>query len=166
MTISSDILNKLKINENTCINRAVQAVREYLDSQPDPHKAANVLIGRFGIQPIDNRKKAYVFAMTTIEQNLNSTSKIENIVSKANERINAITDMLGSSAFVDYTDVNGKTTSGDKKGNKRKLATEIYNEHKDKGDKFVISLLEKELDITKQNAYTYVYLIKKSLNNN
>lgn len=166
MTISSDILKKLKIKEDTCTTRAVQAVREYLDSQPDPHKAANTLIGKFGIQPVDNRKKAYVFAMTSIEQSLTSTPKIEKIISKANERINAITDMLGSGAFVDYTDINGKTTSGDKKGNKRKLATELYNEHKDKGDKFVISLLEKELDITKQNAYTYVYLIKKSISDN
>jgi hypothetical protein len=165
MTISSDLLKKLQINENTCVNRAVQAVREYLDSQPDPHKAANALIGKFGIQPVDNRKKAYVFAMTSIEQNLISTPKIESIISKANERISAITDMLGSGAFVDYTDINGKTASGDKKGSKRKLATELFNEHRDKGDKFVIALLEKELGITKQNAYTYVYLIKKNSDN-
>lgn len=165
MAISSDILKKLKIKESTCTIRAVQAVREYLDSQPDPHKAANALIGKFGIQPVDNRKKAYVFAMTSIEQNLISTPKIESIISKANERISAITDMLGSGAFVDYTNVNGNTTSGDKKGNKRKLATELYNEHKDKGDKFIISLLQKELDISKQNAYTYVYLIKKDISN-
>jgi len=165
MTISSDILKKLNIKEDTCTLRVVQAVREYLDSQPDPHKAANALIGKFGIEPIDNRKKAYVFAMTSIEQNLTSSPKIDKIIAKANERINNITDMLGSGAFVDYTNVNGTTTSGDKKGNKRKYATELYNEHKDKGDKFVISLLQKELDISKQNAYTYVYLIKKDISN-
>lgn len=165
MSVSSNVLFELNIKPNAIPTVAVQAVREFLDSRPDPHKAANALLHKFGISPIDNRKKAYVFAMTSVEQSLNNnTPTIESIIKKANERIEKITDLLGTGAFTDYTKINGETTSPDRKGSKRKLATDIYMQNKDKSDKYVIELIQKELEVTKQNAYTYLYLIKKDLN--
>ena len=164
MTAASEVFSTLKIKPDTTPTGAVQTMREYLDSRPDPHKAANAILHKFGISPIDNRKKAYVFAMTSVVESLNNNKPtIENIIQKANERIEKITDMLGSGAFTDYTNVNGETTSPDRKGSKRKIARDIYLENKDKGDKVIIELIQKELEITKQNAYTYVYLIKKDL---
>lgn len=163
-TNANEVLSKLKILPNTIPTRAVQQVREYLDSHPNPLKAANAILNKYGVPPLDNCKKAYVFAMTSVEQSLNNNvPKIESIINKANERIERITDILGSGAFTDYTNVNSETSSPDRKGGKRKIAMDLYLEHKDKGDKFVIELIQKELQVTKQNAYTYVYLVKKDL---
>lgn len=160
----TEVLTKLKIQPTAGPCRAVQQVREYLDSHPNPLKAANAILNKYGIPPLDNCKRAYVFAMTSVEQSLNNNvPKIESIINKANERIDRITDMLGSGAFTDYTNVNSETSTPDRKGGKRKIARDLYLEHKDKGDKFVIDLIQKELEITKQNAYTYVYLVKKDL---
>lgn len=162
--ISTEVLSKLKISHNCIPTRAVQSVREYLDAQPNPLKAANAILNKFGIPPINNCKKAYVFAMTSVEQSLNNNiPKIENIIKKANERIEKITDILGPNAFTDYTNINGDTQTPDKKGGKRNIAMEIYLKNKEKGDKHVIGLIEKELNVSRQNAYTYVYLVKKDL---
>jgi len=162
MSINNEILSKLNIKQGTIDTIAIQAVREYLDKQASPLKAANAILAKVGIKPISNRKKAYVFAMTTVEQALhNMTPDIENIIKKSNERIDKITDMLGPSAFK----INEiKEQEQLKKGpSKRNIARDIYLENKDKGEKFIIELVQKALNVTKQNAYTYIYLVKKDL---
>lgn len=165
MEIANDILKKLKIKPDTCVFRAVQMTREYLDSQPSPRDAANSIIKKVGIPPVDNVKKSYVFAMTTVEQSLTTGNpNIDFIIAKSNERIEKITDMLGTGAFTDYTGTNATTTSSDRKGGKRKIAEEIYLSNRDKSDKEVIALIQQELEVTKQNAYTYLYVVKKNLN--
>lgn len=163
MDVYSEILTHLKIKKGTSDTIAIQAVREYLDRQSSPLKAANAIISKVGIKPIDNRKKAYVFAMTTVEHALhNMTPNIESIINKSNERIERITDMIGPSAFIMRDENENKELS--KKGpSKRSIAMEIYLQNKDKGEKFIIDLVQKELQVTKQNAYTYIYLVKKDL---
>ena len=163
MSVSEEILSKLKISKGTSDGRAIQAVRDYLDSQPNPLKAANAIINKVGIKPIDNRKKAYVFAMTTVEQSLHTmTPDIETIIKKSNERIEKITDLLGPGAFIVHENSNDDAMS--RKGpSKRSIAQEIYLQNKDKGEKYIIELVQKELEVTKQNAYTYIYLVKKDL---
>lgn len=159
----SEFYKKINVNPNDCTTRNIQNLREYLDSQSNSLKAANAILHKFGIPPVNNCKKAYVFAMTSVEQSLKNNYKIESIINKANDRIERITDILGSNAFVDYTNVNSNTNTPDKKGGKRNIARDIYLQNKEKGDKFVIELIQKELNISKQNAYTYVYLVKKDL---
>jgi hypothetical protein len=163
MTVANDIISKLKLSRGMSMTVAIQNTREYLDSHPDSLKAANAITGKFGIQPINNKKKAYVFAMTAVEQSLNNMNPtIEAIIQKSNERITRITDMIGPHAFVDL-DQQKSDTSSSPKGSKREVARAIYLEHKDKGDKRVIELVQEALGVTKQNAYTYVYLVKKDL---
>lgn len=164
MNSVTEVLTKLKIKPNSSPTRAVQTVREYLDSQSNSLKAANAILTKYGISPVNNCKKAYVFVMTSVEQSLNNNNpKIEQIIQKANDRIDRITDMLGTGAFTDYTSTNASTNSSDKKGGKRTIARDLYLENKDKGDKVVIELIQKELEVTRQNAYTYLYLVKKDL---
>jgi hypothetical protein len=163
MSVNSEILSKLKIKPGTSDVAAIQVVREYLDSQSSPLKAANAIIAKVGINPIDNRKIAYVFAMTTVEQALhNMNPNIEAIIKKSNERIERITDLIGPSYFK-VSEQEGEDTSLKKGPSKRSVARDIYLEHKDKGEKAVIEMVQKELGITKQNAYTYIYLVKKDL---
>lgn len=162
MTPSQEVLKKFGINSDTSINKAIQLVREHLDSQTDPLYSANQILKKFGVSPLTNTRKAYIFTMTTVEQSMfNQTPSIEQIIKKANSRVKAITDMLGPHAFAstEQTDVDIYA----KKGNKRSIAKQIYLSNKDKGDKYVIDLVQKELNISKQNAYTYVYLVKKEL---
>lgn len=165
MSVYQEILTKLKIKHGTIDTVAIQAVREYLDSQSSPLKAANAIIAKVGISPIENRKKAYVFAMTTVEQALHNKDmnpNIEAIIKKSNERIERITDLLGPSAFK-MDDTSASDEANRKGPSKRSVARDIYLQNKDKGEKVVIDLVQKELGVTKQNAYTYVYLVKKDL---
>lgn len=162
MSVNNEILSKLNIKQGTIDTIAIQAVREYLDKQSSPLKAANAIIAKVGISPVSNRKKAYVFAMTTVEQALhNMTPDIESIIKKSNERIQKITDMLGPSAFKISDEKEQELL---KKGpSKRSIARDIYLGNKDKGEKAIIDLVVKALDVSKQNAYTYIYLVKKDL---
>jgi len=162
MNPTNEVITKLRVNDKMSPTVVVQTVREYLDNQPNSLKAANAIVNKFGIKPFDNKKKAYVFAMTAVEHSLkNMTPSIEAIIQKSNERIERITDMIGPGAFIDYE--NKPQEDSLKKGSKRDVAREIYLEHKSKGDKQVIKLVQEALGITKQNAYTYVYLVKKDL---
>jgi len=165
MTLSSDLLSKVKIKSSDGLITAVAKTREYLDKQPDSLREANRILSGFGIEKIDNVKKAYVFVMTTVEQSMQSSApSIENIISRSNQRIQSITDMLGPGAFVVEKETKeGKVviTKSKKGGSKGAIAMEIYLANKDKDDKTVIDLIQTELEVSKQNAYTYLYNAKK-----
>lgn len=162
MNVYQEILRKFDVTSNTSVNKAIQLVREHLDSNPDPLHAANVILKKVGISPLDNKRKAYVFTMTTVEQSMISNNPtIEDIIRIANKRVKVITNILGPNSFVNTEEQDAEVYA--KKGNKRAIAKQIYLDNKDKGDKYVIELVQKELDISKQNAYTYVYLVKKDL---
>jgi hypothetical protein len=70
--------------------------------------------------------------------------------------------MLGPGAFF-VSDENQNQDINKKGPSKRSIAQEIYLQNKDKGEKVIIELVQKELNVTKQNAYTYIYLVKKDL---
>lgn len=162
---SSELLSKIKVKPEFYLGRAVAMTREYLDRQPDPLREANKILTGFGIQKLDNVKKAYVFVMTAVEQSMNSSSpSIETIIQRANQRIDRITDMMGPGAFIVEKEVKeGKVviTKSKKGGSKGAIAMEIYLANKDKDDKSIIDLIQNELEVTKQNAYTYLYNAKK-----
>lgn len=166
MNVADDLLSKLHIERGSSVTRAIHRTREYLDGQPDPLKTANQIINRFQIPPIDNVKKAYVFVMTAVEQSMNTQSpSIQSIMEKANSRITHITDIIGPTAFVVEKEVNeNKSAPGSRKGSKREVAKSLYLENKDtKSDKEIIAMIATELEVTMQNAYTYLYNVKKLL---
>lgn len=166
MNAADELLKKLDVARGVSVTRAIQRTRDYLDNQANPLKAANHIITKFDIPPIDNVKKAYVFAMTAVEQSLKTDSpSIETIMEKANARIARITDIIGPGAFVVEKEENtNKAAPGARKGSKREVAKSIYLEFKDKiGDKEIIAKIAEELEVTTQNAYTYLYNVKKLL---
>jgi len=166
MNVADDLLSKLDIERGSSVTRAIFRTREFLDGQPDPLKTANQIITKFKIPPVDNVKKAYVFVMTAVEQSMNTQNpSIQSIMDKANSRITHITDIIGPAAFVVEKEVNeNKAVPGSRKGSKREIAKSIYLENKDtKSDKDIISMIAQELDVTMQNAYTYLYNVKKLL---
>jgi len=166
MNVANELLNKLDIDRKSSVNRAIYRTREYLDGQPDPLKTANSLMGKFKIPPVDNVKKAYVFVMTAVEQSMNNDiPSIQAIMDKANSRINRITDIIGPAAFVVEKEENSnKSAPGSRKGSKRDVAKTLYIENKaSKSDKEIIAMIAEELEVTLQNAYTYLYNVKKLL---
>ena len=59
--------------------------------------------------------------------------------------------------------VKGTAVSKARKGSKRDVARQIYLENRGKDEKEVIAIVAKEMEVTLQNAYTYIYLVKKDL---
>lgn len=166
MNPANEILTKLDIQRNMSEVRAIQQARNYLDSHANPLRAANHIVQKFNIPPIDNVKKAYVFAMTAVEQSLKSENpNIQAIMDRANARIDRLTDILGAGAFVVHKEDNpNKAAPGARKGSKREVAKSVYLENKEtKSDKEIIELISQELEVTAQNAYTYLYNVKKLL---
>lgn len=165
---SSELLSKVKVKPEHVLCKAVSLTREYLDKQPDPLREANKILTGFGIEKIDNVKKAYVFVMTAVEQSMNSTSpSIETIINRSNQRIQSITDMLGPGAFVvekEIKETKVVVTKSKKGGSKGAIAMEIYLANKELDDKAIIELIQNELEVSKQNAYTYLYNVKKKAN--
>ena len=166
MIPSVDLLNSLNIERNGSEIRAIQHTRDYLDNHPDPLRAANSIIGKFKIPPLDNVKKAYVFAMTAVEQSMkHDYPTIEAIMKRANDRITHITDMIGPAAFVVEKEENlNKAPSGSRRGSKREFAKSLYLDNKDTmNDKEIIALIATEMQVSMPNAYTYLYNVKKLL---
>lgn len=169
MNAAKEVISKLKLEVGMSPIRAIQKTREYLDRQPDQLKAANDIIVKFGLAPETNRKRAYVFAMTAVDQIINqgNTDK-ELLLEKSTTRIDSLTSLVGPGAFAvedqaGTTTVDGVVKPKGKKGSKRMVARELYLEFKSQGDEFVIQKIVEALEVTKQNAYTYVYLVKKDL---
>ena len=166
MTPASEILSKLNIQRNMSEVRAIQMTRDYLDNQVNPLRAANYISQKFNIPQNDNVKKAYVFAMTAVEQSMKSENpNIQAIMDRANARIDRLTDIIGPRAFVvEKEDNPNKAEPGSRKGSKREIAKTIYLENKATlDDKAIIALIADELEVTQQNAYTYLYNVKKLL---
>lgn len=167
MIPSMDLLNSLNIKRSGSEGQAIQNVRNYLDNHPNPLRAANIIIGKFNIPPLDNVKKAYIFAMTIVEQSMKHDYPIiETIMKRANDRITYITNIFGPAAFVvEKEDNPNKAPSGSRRGSKRELAKSLYLDNKDTmNDKEIIALIAAEMQVSMSNAYTYLYNVKKLLN--
>jgi len=163
----NEVISKLKVTPQSSPNRTVELVREFLDKQANPLKVCNEINVPIGIPSETNRKKAYLYTMVAVEQNLfHSPTNIEKIMERANSCMKNITDLIGPGAF--YVEEAEEKEPIDSEGNvrhgsRRKVALEIYQENSDKSEKEIIALISESLGVTKQNAYTYVYLIKKDL---
>jgi hypothetical protein len=157
------ILKKLHLEPGSSTTRAINITREFLDNQRNPLGAANSILVEHGIKPLLNCKKAYIYALSVVEDLVNSREiVIKDIIDKANSRIDRITDIMGPYAFVDDSPVDELPVT--KKGGKRAVARELYYKYKDtKDEKSIIELVQKELGVTKPNAYSYIYLVKKEM---
>lgn len=165
--LPDQLLGTFKVNSSTGMIRTVQIVREHLDKQPNPLKYANNILKQLQIPFVGNQKKAYVYVMTAVEQAMHNRVNIEEIISRANQRIDHITNIMGAGAFlVEHEFDNEKeaiVTKG-KLGSKSARVKEIYLEFNGKiTEKDLLDKIEQELEITKNNAYTYLYNLKKKL---
>ena len=164
MTPVQKVMKRLDLSKGMSINRAIIRTRDYLDNQSNPTKAANAILHTLEVPVpyIEQPSKANVFALASVEQVLMqdifdpiSTSKIIEL------KFNSIRSKMPF-CFKDGESTEEVVSQG-KKGAKRAVANQIYSENKHKDDKEVIALIAEALEVSSQNAYTYLYLIKKSL---
>ena len=165
---ADQILKTFKLSSETSSIRAVQLVREHLDNQPNPIKFANNILKQVDVPFIGNQKKAYLYVMTVVEQAMQNRVNIEEIMTRANQRIDHITKMIGPGAFYveeEFTNEKEATVTRGKLGSKSARVKELYQEFNGKiSENDLIDKIQEELEITKNNAYTYLYNLKKKLN--
>lgn len=153
------IMLKFDLKKGMSINRAIVFCSSYLDSQPDPTKASNAVVQTLEIPApfFKEPSQAKIMALAAIEQLLlmDVFDPVE-----AGEIANAKFQSIQKK--MPYA-VKGEAISKSRRGAKRDVALQIYLENKGVDEKIIIAQVAKELDISPQNAYTYIYLVKKSL---
>lgn len=165
---ADQILKTFKLSSETSTVRAVQIVREHLDNQPNPLKFANNILRQVEVPFIGNQKKAYLYVMTVVEQAMQNRVNIEEIMTRANQRIEHITNIIGPGAFYveeEFTNEKEATVTRGKLGSKSARVRELYQELNGKiTEAELIGKIQEELEVTKNNAFTYLYNLKKKLN--
>lgn len=154
------VLNKLNLTRGMSVNRAIVYASEFIDNQPNPHKFSNAIVQtlKVPLSYASDPGEAKILALATIEQLVSTDEFVPTKVAKiAAEKFQKI---AGKLPFLFNKPVEVNTN---KRGAKRDVARQIYMENKDLDNKAVIKLIAKELEVTEQNAYTYLYLVKKSL---
>lgn len=160
--MESSVFKKINVTQGMPPCVAIQRTREYLDNQPDRLKAANQIMTSFGLPKEANQRKAYVFVMSAVEKLVKGEEvSPSSITERANRSVVNIKNLVGENAFK-MDDTSNESSTG-RKGSKREVAKQLYLEFKDQGEAFVITKVMDALGVTKQNAYTYVYLVKKDL---
>lgn len=161
MLATDKLMSKLNLSKGMSVNRAIVQSSEYIDSQSDPLKASNTIMKNLGMPQFEfvEPTQAKVMALASIEQLLVMD---EFDPEKANEIATSKFERLRNK--MPYA-VKGTVVSKSRKGAKRDVAKQIYLENKGKSDKDIIAIVAKEMNITLQNAYTYIYLVKKDLKN-
>ena len=153
------IFDKLSLKKGMSINRAIVYCSEYIDGQTNPLKVANAIIQTLEVPLpyISEPTQAKILALATIEQALvQDTFDPEKAADIATDKFNRIHKRMPYA-------VKGQALTKSKRGGKRDVARQIYLENKGLDDKDIIKLVQEALDISPQNAYTYVYLVIKSL---
>jgi hypothetical protein len=161
--MTAALLKKINVTEGMSPVIAIQRTRDYLDNQPDRLKAANQIMASFGLPNENNQRKAYVFVMSAVEKLVNGESiSPDSIVERANRSVVTLKSLVGENVFNVGEQPKGHAPVS-RKGSKREVAKQLYLEFKEQGEAFVIAKVMEALEVTKQNAYTYVYLVKKDL---
>ncbi len=159
MIATDKLMTRLDLSKGMSVNRAIVQTSEYIDSQSDPLKVSNSILKTLGMvgYSYTEPSQAKIMALASIEQvlvmDVFDPSKAEEIAITKFERI------LKRMPYA----VKGTAVSKARKGSKRDVARQIYLENRGKDEKEVIAIVAKEMEVTLQNAYTYIYLVKKDL---
>lgn len=142
----------------------VQFVRNMIQNAPRPLDLANRILRDFKVQETDDVVSGIIKAQSVLlsakealagnidlneeDLEISSTKKIE---------------QLQTMGLVSNVGRRPSRSSGERKGSKRAIATEIYLANKDKPLKELASLIATEMDVSMANARTYIYNVKKAL---
>lgn len=154
------IMDKLDLKKGMSVNRAIVNVSELIDNQHDPGKFSNGIIQKLSVPLgyVSDVSQAKILALAVVEQLI-----VSNPFDPDTAADIAATKLAKLNKKLPFLFKEKLITAPKKKGSKRDAACKIFMDNKHLSNKEVIALIAKELDVTLQNAYTYVYLIKKDL---
>lgn len=179
------ICDKIKFDYNKSQSAMLlsNSLEKWLDEQRDPLLITNSMNKNFGVdlhkkfsgytgeynkdyievEIQESERISNIFAHKALREYMTiENASIEAIMKKATGTTESLIKTFSIGRYVVTQEVNTDKKKAD--GSKSKMASEIYLEYRDKKtDKEIVSLLEKQLEVTRQNAYTYLYNIKRKL---
>lgn len=174
----SQVLTRLNI-DNISRCAAVQDVRHLIESAENPIAQAKVIIMNLSDTDFvtDDPIVARMTAQRLVDEAITLGDRYDPFMAlrKAADRIaQARIDSPWIFYRPEFSTVDSKTetregvavevkTDGSfKKGSKQILAAALYEKHKDKSNAEIIAIFQKELDMSKSGATTYLYNCKKA----
>lgn len=178
MLTAEQVLTRLNINSQSRL-AAVQDVRAHIEGSDNPIGAARAIIANLisGDFTCNDPIVARMTAQSLVSDAIEFGDKYDDIVAlkRAGDKIagyrvsNPWFFYKPSSSTVETTTetregiaVEVKTDGKLKKGGKQVLAMALYEKHKALTNKEIIAIFEKELDMSKPGATTYLYNCKKA----
>jgi hypothetical protein len=168
------VLKNLDLVQGGSIGRAMQLVGDEMEKSADPLSYANSIITKLGGNEQFDQPTARLMAKALVEQAMvqdvyNAVKALE-IANEKVERVKAempylfvqpVEGVKVIEKVIDMVKIKQPRGKGNKKGSKRVVAAEIYDRLIGNGLEAVYDEIQKALNVSKTNAYTYVYLIKK-----
>lgn len=153
------ILTKMDLVKGMGINRAIVQASEFIDNQADPERFANGIIQslKVPLQYNADMGQAKILALAVVEQLV--TKDVFDPELAAEYAVGKLDKISKKFPFLFKKPI----TVVQKKGSKRDIASKIYTDNRNLDTKSIVALIAKELDVTTQNAYTYLYNVKKML---
>ena len=154
------VLDGLDMTNVTSPSRAVQMAREKITSARDPLGFANGIIKSFGGNEVKNADAARLTATALIEEAIRNRENFDYKV--VEDRVKARVEKLMETVSTPTV----TKTARKPRGSKREVVKQIYLANKDKAQKDIVPLVIEALGVSKYNAYTYIYLVRKDLGEN
>jgi hypothetical protein len=176
MLNTEQVLTRLHI-DFTSRSRAVQQVRELIESAPNPLAAASSIFRELTPPNTEfafvdaNEARMTVAYLIQDAITLGEQYDPEGALLKAAQRIAIaketrpwafVKDVVSSTEAVSALSVELKANGKIKKGGKRILAAQLYETHKALDNKALLEIFMKELDMGIAGARTYLYSLRKS----
>lgn len=159
-----ELLTKFGIKSTMSQLAMVQAVRAYIEDQPNSIRTCNAILYKLGIeeQIKDSPRKARVYALTAIDEAIKQGAAFDPITVKpiAESRLIKIENLVGREIIVASNNADDEKV---KPRSKKEIATEIFLKNKDKPKEVIIAGIMKALKLEKQAAQGYLYQVKRSL---
>lgn len=157
-------LSNLGVLDMDSSTTTVQFVRNMIQNAPRPLDLANRILKDFNVEKSDDVVSAIIKAQSVIlkaKESISENFELDesDLETYAQEKVSQMQTM----GLVSNVGRKASRPSGEKKGSKRALATELYLANKDKPLKELAELIATEMNVSIANARTYIYNVKKAL---
>lgn len=157
-------LNELGVMGMDDSTSTVQFVRNMIQNAPRPLELANDILKTFDVEGTEDVISAIIKAQSVILKAKEVVESKRNIsAEELNEHATAKIAEMQTMGLVSNAGRKATRSSGEKKGSKRAVATELYLANKDKSLKELAGIIATEMGVSVANARTYIYNVKKAL---
>lgn len=160
--MSEELIVKLKIDVTDSMHKIIEYQANTIRTASNPLEKANIVLTKFGVEPINDPDIARLTALSLIEQLVLNPKKfnIQKAEKIAVTKVRNIYTMMGRS-LPDYSSSKAKVQKTDDNYKVTK-AMEIYRKYSDKPVKYCTEKIAKALKIPYTSAYYYYRKISKN----